>query len=82
MILAREMRNSRQIPLYLKSIIPVFGLHDDLVDQRSDHIARPKDEADLWDALVALSADDQAALFAHCASKGSRAGIWWRVRTI
>jgi ParB family transcriptional regulator, chromosome partitioning protein len=28
----------------------------------------PKDEANLWDALVALDGDSQAALFAHCAA--------------
>jgi len=28
----------------------------------------PKDEADLWDALIAFDGDSQAALFAHCAS--------------
>jgi ParB family transcriptional regulator, chromosome partitioning protein len=28
----------------------------------------PKDENDLWDALVAFDGDSQAALFAHCAS--------------
>lgn len=35
----------------------------------------PKDEKDLWDALLALTADDQAALFAHCASKAVNA-VW------
>lgn len=33
----------------------------------------PKDEAGLWDALVALDRSDQAALFAHCAAFGVNA---------
>jgi len=33
----------------------------------------PKSDRDLWDALQQLSADDQAALFAHCAAYGVNA---------
>ncbi|WP_029005379.1 ParB/RepB/Spo0J family partition protein [Azorhizobium doebereinerae] len=33
----------------------------------------PKDRADLWDWLTTLTGDDQAALFAHCASFGVNA---------
>ena len=33
----------------------------------------PKDRADLWDWLATLTGDDQAALFAHCASFGVNA---------
>jgi ParB family chromosome partitioning protein len=33
----------------------------------------PKDKADLWDALTALTGDEQAALFAHCAAFGVNA---------
>ncbi|MBH5384969.1 ParB/RepB/Spo0J family partition protein [Bradyrhizobium diversitatis] len=33
----------------------------------------PKDKADLWDWLSALTGDEQAALFAHCASFGVNA---------
>ena len=29
----------------------------------------PESDADLWDALLALNGDEQAALFAHCASR-------------
>lgn len=35
----------------------------------------PDQPADLWDVLIAFSADDQAALFAHCASFGINA-VW------
>jgi ParB family chromosome partitioning protein len=35
----------------------------------------PDQPADLWDVLTALDADDQAALFAHCASLGVNA-LW------
>lgn len=35
----------------------------------------PDAPADLWDALTALDADEQAALFAHCASFGVNA-LW------
>ena len=35
----------------------------------------PKSDRDLWDALVALDGDDQAALFAHCAAYGVNA-LW------
>jgi ParB family transcriptional regulator, chromosome partitioning protein len=33
----------------------------------------PKDKADLWDWLTTLTAEEQAALFAHCASFGVNA---------
>ena len=33
----------------------------------------PKDKADLWDWLTTLTGDEQAALFAHCASFGVNA---------
>ncbi|MGY3441306.1 ParB/RepB/Spo0J family partition protein [Bradyrhizobium sp. USDA 4473] len=33
----------------------------------------PKDKADLWDWLASLTGDEQAALFAHCASFGVNA---------
>ena len=33
----------------------------------------PKDRADLWDWLASLSGDEQASLFAHCASFGVNA---------
>jgi len=33
----------------------------------------PKDKADLWDWLTALTGDEQASLFAHCASFGVNA---------
>ncbi|WP_183714249.1 ParB/RepB/Spo0J family partition protein [Bradyrhizobium sp. ERR14] len=33
----------------------------------------PKDKADLWDWLTGLTGDEQAALFAHCASFGVNA---------
>ncbi|KRB86752.1 hypothetical protein ASE00_08735 [Sphingomonas sp. Root710] len=35
----------------------------------------PDQPQDLWEALIALSAEDQAALFAHCASFGINA-VW------
>ena len=47
------------------------------IDARGEHwkAELPKDEKDLWDALIAMSADDQAALFAHCASRSVNA-VW------
>lgn len=33
----------------------------------------PESDADLWDALLALNGDEQAALFAHCASRSVNA---------
>ncbi|MBE1527921.1 ParB family chromosome partitioning protein [Sphingopyxis sp. OAS728] len=33
----------------------------------------PKEDADLWEALLALDANEQASLFAHCASLGLNA---------
>lgn len=47
------------------------------IDARGEHwkAVLPKDDGDLWEALIALSADDQAALFAHCASKAVNA-VW------
>lgn len=35
----------------------------------------PQTEAELWDALIALDANDQASLFAHCASLSLNAQI-------
>jgi len=57
------------------------GLKDSAVAQAID--ARheswserlPDQPADLWDVLIALSGDDQASLFAHCASFGINA-VW------
>lgn len=47
------------------------------IDQRHESWAErlPDQPQDLWDALIALSAEDQAALFAHCASFGVNA-VW------
>lgn len=45
------------------------------IDTRHDEwkIRLPKDEGDLWDALTALGGNEQAALFAHCASSAVNA---------
>lgn len=45
------------------------------VDTRHDgwKARLPKDEGDLWDALTALGGNEQAALFAHCASSAVNA---------
>jgi ParB family chromosome partitioning protein len=57
------------------------GLNDSAsaraIDQRHESWAErlPDQPADLWEVLLALSADDQAALFAHCASFGINA-VW------
>lgn len=47
------------------------------IDQRHETWAErlPDHPQDLWDVLIALSAEDQAALFAHCASFGINA-VW------
>jgi ParB family chromosome partitioning protein len=47
------------------------------IDQRHESWAErlPDQPQDLWDVLIALSAEDQAALFAHCASFGINA-VW------
>jgi ParB family chromosome partitioning protein len=47
------------------------------IDARGEHwkSVLPKDEKELWAALIAMPADDQAALFAHCASKAVNA-VW------
>jgi len=47
------------------------------IDARHDSWAErlPDQPQDLWEVLIALSADDQAALFAHCASFGINA-VW------
>lgn len=57
------------------------GLNDSAsaraIDERHESWAErlPDQPQDLWEALIALSADDQAALFAHCASFGINA-VW------
>ncbi|MEA3390907.1 MAG: ParB/RepB/Spo0J family partition protein [Pseudomonadota bacterium] len=57
------------------------GLNDSAsaqeIDKRHESWAErlPDQPEDLWDTLVAFSADDQAALFAHCASFGVNA-VW------
>ncbi|PZU06100.1 ParB/RepB/Spo0J family partition protein [Sphingomonas sp.] len=57
------------------------GLNDSAsaraIDERHESWAErlPDQPQDLWEALIALSADDQAALFAHCASFGVNA-VW------
>jgi len=57
------------------------GLNDSAsaraIDERHESWAErlPDQPQDLWDVLIALSADDQAALFAHCASFGINA-VW------
>jgi ParB family chromosome partitioning protein len=57
------------------------GLNDSAsaqaIDQRHESWAErlPDLPAELWEVLIALSADDQAALFAHCASFGINA-VW------
>lgn len=57
------------------------GLNDSAparaIDQRHESWAErlPDQPADLWGALLSLSPDDQAALFAHCASFGVNA-VW------
>lgn len=47
------------------------------IDQRHESWAErlPDQPQDLWEALIALSAEDQATLFAHCASFGINA-VW------
>jgi ParB family chromosome partitioning protein len=47
------------------------------IDERHESWAErlPDLPAELWEVLIALSADDQAALFAHCASFGINA-VW------
>lgn len=47
------------------------------IDERHEGWAEllPDQPQDLWHVLIALSADDQAALFAHCASFGINA-VW------
>jgi len=57
------------------------GLNDSTsaqaIEQRHDAWKErlPDDAEQLWDALVAFDGDDQAALFAHCASFGINA-VW------
>lgn len=57
------------------------GLNDSAsaraIDARHENWAErlPNQPAELWVTLLALSADDQAALFAHCASFGINA-VW------
>jgi ParB family chromosome partitioning protein len=55
------------------------GLNDSAsaraIDTRHDawKVHLPKEEGDLWDALIAFDATEQSALFAHCASFGVNA---------
>ncbi len=55
------------------------GLNDSAsaraIDTRHDawKVRLPKEEGDLWDALIAFDATEQSALFAHCASFGVNA---------
>lgn len=57
------------------------GLNDSAsaraIDERHESWAErlPDQPANLWEALIAFSAEDQAALFAHCASFGINA-VW------
>jgi len=57
------------------------GLNDSIsaqaIEQRHDAWKErlPDDAEQLWDAVVAFDGDDQAALFAHCASFGINA-VW------
>ncbi|NOW45008.1 ParB family chromosome partitioning protein [Novosphingobium sp. SG751A] len=57
------------------------GLNDSMsakaIDQRHESWSErlPGAPADLWETLIAFDADDQAALFAHCASFGLNA-VW------
>ncbi|WP_165322377.1 ParB/RepB/Spo0J family partition protein [Rhizorhabdus phycosphaerae] len=57
------------------------GLNDSAparaIDERHEGWSErlPDQPAELWDFLIAFSADDQAALFAHCASFGINA-VW------
>lgn len=57
------------------------GLNDSAparaIDERHEGWSErlPDQPAELWDVLIAFSADDQAALFAHCASFGINA-VW------
>ncbi|PNA40997.1 chromosome partitioning protein ParB, partial [Pseudomonas sp. MPR-AND1A] len=52
------------------------GLNDSIsaqaIERRHDAWKErlPDDAEQLWDALIAFDGDDQAALFAHCASFG------------
>jgi ParB family chromosome partitioning protein len=45
------------------------------IDTRHDawKVRLPKEDGDLWDALIAFDATEQSALFAHCASFGVNA---------
>jgi ParB family chromosome partitioning protein len=55
------------------------GLNDSAsakaIDTRHDvwKVRLPKEEGDLWDALIAFDAAEQSSLFAHCASFGVNA---------
>ena len=57
------------------------GLNDSAsaraIDERHESWSErlPDQPAELWDVLIAFSAEDQAALFAHCASFGINA-VW------
>ncbi len=56
-----------------------LGLNDSAsakaIDTRHDawKVRLPKEEGDLWDALIAFDAAEQSSLFAHCASFGVNA---------
>jgi len=47
------------------------------IDARHKHwrSVLPKSDGELWDALIGMPADEQAALFAHCAAHGVNA-VW------
>lgn len=86
MVLALFYHASRESCLGVSLVRPQF-MHQEprlsecpsavAIDARGEHWKSllPKDEQALWGALIVLSADDQAALFAHCASKAVNA-VW------
>ncbi|MEO6781150.1 MAG: ParB/RepB/Spo0J family partition protein [Bradyrhizobium sp.] len=59
--------------------VPAPGLNESAsakaIDMRHDawNARLPKEEGELWDTLIALDGNEQAALFAHCASFGVNA---------
>ncbi|MDH7973925.1 hypothetical protein QH494_17190 [Sphingomonas sp. AR_OL41] len=86
MVLSVLYHASRESCLGLSLVRPQF-LHQEpglsacpsaiALDARAEHwkSVLPGDEGDLWETLIAMSAEDQAALFAHCASKAVNA-VW------
>jgi ParB family chromosome partitioning protein len=86
MVLSVFYHASRESCLGLSLVRPQF-MHQEpglsacpsaiALDARAEHWKSilPRDEGDLWEALIALSAEDQAALFAHCVSKAVNA-VW------